>query len=50
MIQILALNLNFEGAKNIHVLHVLILGCGGRWRFLAGVWHLDFYLDMVIGL
>ena len=50
MIQILALFLDFEGANNIHVLLVLILGFGGYWRFLMGVWHLDLYLDMVTGL
>ena len=50
MIQIVALYLNFEGEKNIHVLEVLIWGFGGRWRFLTGDWHLDFDLDMVTGL
>ena len=50
MIQILALYLDFEGAKNIHVLKVLIWGFGGRWRILTGVWHLDLDLDMVTGL
>ena len=29
------LYLYFEGAKDIHVLQVLIWGCGGRWRFLT---------------
>ena len=45
MIQILALYLDFEGAKNIHVLNVLIWGFGGPWMFLTGVWQhdLDFY-------
>ena len=47
MIQILALHLDFEGAKNIHVLQVFIWGFGGRWRFLTGVWHLEFDLDRV---
>ena len=47
MIQILALSLDFEGAKNIQVLEVLISGFGGCWRFLTGVWHLDLDLDMV---
>ena len=37
MFRILALYLDFEGAKNIHVLKVLILGFGGHWRFLTGV-------------
>ena len=44
------LYLNFEGAKNIHVLKVLIWGFGGLWGFLTGVWHLDLDLDMVTGL
>ena len=47
MIQILTLYLDFEGAKNIHVLQVLIWRFGGHWRFLTGVRHLDFDLDMV---
>merc|ERR1711954_288598 len=50
MIQILALYLDFEGAKNIHVLQVIIWCFGGRWRFLTGVLHLDLDLDMVTGL
>ena len=50
MIQISALYLDFEGAKYIHVLLVLIWGFGGRWRFLTGVLHLDLDLDMVTGL
>ena len=50
MIQILALYLDFEGAKNIHVLQVLIWGFGGCWRFLTGVYHLEIDLDMVIFL
>ena len=41
--QILALYLDFEGAKIIHVLKVLIWDFGGRWRFLTGVWHLDLW-------
>merc|ERR1711954_85239 len=49
MIQILALYHDFEGAKNIHVLQVLIWGFGGRWRFLTGVWHLDLDLVLVTG-
>ena len=49
MIHILAIYLEFEGAKNIHVLQVLILGFEGCWRFLTGVWHLDLDLDMVTG-
>ena len=50
MIQILALYLDFEGAKSIHVLYVFICGFGGRLRFLTRVWHLDLDLDMVSGL
>merc|ERR1711954_347954 len=50
MNHILALYLDFEGAKNIYVLKVLIWGFGGHWRFLTGIWHLDIDLDMVIGL
>ena len=46
MIQILALHLDFEGAKNIIVLQVLIWGFEGCWQLLTGVWHLDFNLDM----
>ena len=44
------LYLDFEGAKNIHVLWVLIWGFGGCWRFLIGVWHPDIDLDLVTGL
>ena len=47
MIQILALYFDFEDAKNIHVLLLLIYGFGGHGRFLTGVWHLDLDLDMV---
>ena len=50
MIQISALYLDFEGAKNIHVLYVLYMDFGGGWRFLTGVWHLDLDLNMVTGL
>ena len=39
--------LDFEDAKNILVLYVLILGFGGCWRFLTGVWHLYPNLDMI---
>ena len=49
-IQILALYLDFKGAKNIHSLYVLIWSFGGRCRFLTGVWHLDFDFDMIAGL
>ena len=50
MIQISVLYLDFEGAKNIHVLQFLIWGFGGRWRFQTGVWHHELYLDMVKNL
>ena len=50
MFLFVALSLDFEGAKNIHVLSVLIWGFGGHWRFLTGVLHLDLDLDMVTGL
>ena len=50
MIQILALYLDFKGAKNIHVLLVLIWGFGGCRSILTGVWHLDIDLNMVTGL
>ena len=50
MIQVLALYLDFEGAKNIHVLEVQIGGFGGQWRFLTGVCYLNLDLDMVTGL
>ena len=45
MVQILALFLDFEGAKNI-----LIWRFGGGWRFLTRVWHLYFDLERVTGL
>ena len=44
------LSLDFEAAKNIHVLSVLIWGFGGCWRILTGVLRLDLYFDMVTGL
>ena len=50
MIQILALYLEFEGAKNIHVPQVLIWGLGGGWKFLTIVWYLNLDLDIVTGL
>ena len=50
LIWILALYLDFEGEKNIHVLKVLIWGFGGHWRLLIVVWDLDLDLDMVTGL
>ena len=48
--QIWALDHEFEGLKNIHVLQVLIWGFGERWRFLTGIWHPDIDLDIVTGL
>ena len=50
LIQILALYLNFEGAKNIHVLKILMRGFGGCWRFLTWVWYLGHHFDMVTSL
>ena len=50
MFQILTLYLNFEGAKNFHVLSVLIWGFSGGCGFLTWVWHLDIDFDMVSGL
>ena len=50
MFQILGLYLDFEGAKNIHVLQVLIWGFGGCWRFLTVVWQLGLDLDIAAGL
>ena len=50
MFLIVAFYLDFEGAKNINILYVLIWGFGGCWRFLTGVWHIDLYWDMVTGL
>ena len=48
--QILALYLDFEGAKNIHVLQVMIWSFGGCWRFLTGGLHPDIDLNMFTGL
>ena len=45
----MALYLDFVGAKNIHVLKVLIWGFGGLWRFLTGLLHSDSDFDMVTG-
>ena len=50
MFHILALYFGFEGAKNVHVLYVLISGFGGCLRFLTGVLYLDQDLDIIIGL
>ena len=50
MIRMLALYLDIEGAKIIHVLEVLNGGFEGHWRFLTWVWHLDLDLNMVTGL
>ena len=49
-IRILGLYLDFESAKNIHVLKVLIWVCGGWLMFLTGVWNLNLNLDMITGL
>merc|ERR1711954_344761 len=48
--RILALYFDFEGAKIIHVLQVLIWDFGGCWRYLTGVLHPDIDLDMGTGL
>ena len=50
MVQILALYLDIEGAKKIHVLQALIWGFEGCWRFLTGVRHLHLDMDIVNGL
>ena len=50
LFKILAINIHFEDAKDIHVLWVPNWGFGGGWRFLTGVWHLDLDCDMVTGL
>ena len=49
MFWILVLYLDFKGAKNIHVLQVLMRGFGWHWRFLTGVLHFDLNLYMVTG-
>ena len=48
--QILALYLDFKGAKNIHVLQVLIWGFGGCWRLLTGALHPGIDSNIVTGL
>ena len=50
LFQILALYLDSEVAKNIHVLQNLIWGSGRCWSFLTWVWHLDHHMDGVTGL
>ena len=47
MIQSWHFYFDFEGAKKLHVLQVLILDFGGCWRFLTGVWDHVPDLDMV---
>ena len=42
--------LDFEGAKNIHVLQVMIWIFGGCWWVLTGGLHPDIDLNMFIGL
>ena len=44
-----ALYFCFEGAKNTHVLQVLIWDFRRCWRFWTGLWHVDLDLDMVTG-
>ena len=46
----MVLDLDFKGAKNIHVIPVLIWDFGGCWRFLNWVWDLDLDWDIVTGL
>ena len=48
--QILALYLDFEGAKEHPCSLCPDMSFGGGWWFLTGVWHLDLDLDMVTGL
>ena len=48
--RVLALYLYFEGAKNIHVLEILIWGFCGGWRFLTRIWRLDLDLEIVTRL
>ena len=43
------LYLDFEGAKNMHVLYVLIWVFGECWMWLTEIWHLYFDLDIVSG-
>ena len=50
MIRIFALYLDFEGAKNIHVLQVQVWTFDGGWRLLMGALHLDLDLDRVRNL
>ena len=50
IIRLLAFYLGFEGAKNIHVLLVLIWSFGGHWMFLTGVWLPDIDSDIVRNL
>ena len=50
MIKLLVCDLDFEGAENIHVLQVLILGLRGHWRFLTVALDLDLDLDIVTSL
>ena len=50
MIQILALYLDFEAAKIIHVLEVFIWSFAGHWRFLTGVCYLVLAVIMVTSL
>ena len=50
MFYIFALYLDFEGAKDILVLKVLILGFRGHWRVLTKVWYINLGLNMDIGL
>ena len=50
IIQIFAFYIDVEGAKNIHVLDILIWDFSYWWRFLTGVWHLYCDLDIITSL
>ena len=48
--KILAIYLDFEGARNLYFLLFLIWGFRGCMRFLTEIGQLDPYLDIVTGL
>ena len=50
LIQILEIYVDLKGAKNTHILKVLIWRFWGHWGFLTGFWHHDIDLDRVTGL
>ena len=47
--KILAIYLDFEAAKNINILQVLIWGLWGCWRLFTGVLHPDIDMDKATG-